>query len=133
MIALAVAGIAAAILIGIITLPWSATQAEHSARYFPDNVIAFAWMTLNPSMGQREQMQKIWDPFDNMPTFRDMMDELNDSLNDETGFENDDAITWIGDELSFAVMDLSIGNKEIEVSATAAVRDRSAAREFLMN
>ena len=133
LIALAVAGIAAAILIGIITLPWSATQAEHSARYFPDNVIAFAWMTLNPSMGQREQMQEICDRFDNTPAFRDWVDELNDSLKDETGFETDDFITWIGDELSIAVMDLSIGNKKIEVGATVAVQDRSAAREFLVN
>ena len=133
LIALAVAGIAAAILIGIITLPWSATQPEHSARYFPDNVIAFAWMTLNPSMGQREQMQEIWDRFDNTPAFRDWVDELNHSLKDETGFETDDFMTWIGDELSMAVMELSIGNKKIEVGATVAVQDRSAAREFLEN
>ena len=78
-------------------------------------------------------MQEIWDRFDNMPAFRDWGDELNDSLKDETEFETDDIITWIRDKPSIAVMDLSIGNKEIEVGATVAVRDRSAARELLVN
>ena len=133
LVALAVAVVAAAILFGATSLPWGATQAEHSARYYPADVKAFAWLTLNPSMGQREEMREIWERFNNMRAFRDWMDEFEDRLKDEIGFDTDDVMTWIGDELSTAIMDIDIDNEDVEIAATIAVRDRDAAADFLAN
>ncbi len=133
LVALAVAVVAAAILFGATSLPWGATQAEHSARYYPADVKAFAWLTLNPSMGQREEMREIWERFNNMRAFRDWMDEFEDRPKDEIGFDTDDVMTWIGDELSTAIMDIDIDNEDVEIAATIAVRDRDAAADFLAN
>ena len=133
LVALAVAVVAAAILFGATSVPWGATQAEHSARYYPADVKAFAWLTLNPSMGQREEMREIWERFNNMRAFLDWMDEFEDRLKDEIGFDTDDVMTWIGDELSTAIMDIDIDNEDVEIAATIAVRDRDAAADFLAN
>ena len=42
-----------AIYVAIRLAPWGATPPEHSARYYPPDVVAYVWLTLSPSGNQR--------------------------------------------------------------------------------
>ena len=116
---------------GIVSVPRGSTP-EHSARYYPDDIMAYTWFTRDPSMGQRSQMSDIWQRFDGMRDFREWVDDLEDGLDDEVGVNlEDDLLPWLGDEFSAAILDIDMDGEEIEAAATIAVRDRAAAAGFL--
>ena len=131
-VVLAVVGVGSAIYFGIVSVPWSATPPEHSARYYPDDVMAYTWFTINPSMGQRGQMLDIWQRLDDMRDFREWVDDLEDEVDDETGIDlEDDVLPWVGGEFSAAILDIDRDDGEIEAAATIAVRNRDVAADFL--
>ena len=130
-IVLAVVGVGGAVYFGIVSVPWGSTPAEHSARYYPDDVLVYSWLTLNPSMGQRQEMMDIWGRFDDMRSFRNWVDDFEDDLDDETGADFDDVLNWVGDEFSAAILDIDIDDGEVEAAATIAVRNRDDAADFL--
>ena len=105
---------------------------EYSARYYPDDTLLYAWFTLNPGDGQREQMENIWTGFSEHSVFRNWTDDAEDSIRDDYGVDlEDDVLVWIGPEISFAVRDIDVNREEYEIAMTVDVRDKDAAREFL--
>ena len=107
---------------------------EYSARYYPDDTLLYAWFTLDPGDGQREQMQTIWESLSDNSVFRDWTDDLEDALRD--GFDvdiEDDVLAWIGPEVSFAIRDIDVDDVEAEAALTIDVRDHGAAEDFLLD
>lgn len=129
---LAAIGFAAAVSTGVLSLPWSGAPTEHSARYYPADVVAYAWSTSEPARGQREQMSHVRERFDEMRGFRVWMDRIYDHIEDRTGFDlEEDVLSWAGPEFSAAILDVDIDDYEIDAAGTIDVRDRDAAAEFL--
>ena len=107
---------------------------EYSARYYPDDTLLYAWFTLDPGDGQREQMQTIWESLSDNSVFRDWTDDLEDALRDEFDVDlEDDVLTWIGPEVSFAIRDIDVDDVETEAALTIDVRDHGAAEDFLLD
>ena len=107
---------------------------EYSARYYPDDTLLYVWFTLNPGDGQREQVQTIWESLNEHSVFRDWTDDLEDALRDEFDVDlEDDVLTWIGPEVSFAIRDIDVDDVETEAALTIDVRDHGAAEDFLLD
>ena len=107
---------------------------EYSARYYPDDTLLYAWFTLNPGDGQREQMQNMWEGLSEYSAFRDWTEDVQDSLLDEFDIDLEDhVLTWIGPEVSFAIRDIEPDSTDAEAAITIDVRDREAAEDFLLD
>ena len=120
----------AAIYFGL-ALP-SRTEPEASAEYYPPNVLAYSWMTLNPGNGQRDHMLDMFRRFEEMSGFEDATDDVMDEFESETGINFEaDVMTWIGFDMSAALMDIDIDAETVELGATIAVRDGQAASDFM--
>ena len=129
---LVLGGVAAAAYYGFISIPWFAKQPEHSARYYPSDTIAYTWLTLYPSADQRRDAEEIWERLDERRAFRNLVKDVEDFVEDETGFDiEDDILTWIGAEVSAAVLDFDIDEGEADAAITIDVRDSEAAADFL--
>ena len=100
---------------------------EHSARYYPDDTLAYAWVTLYPTGGQQEQMLDIWERFNGFRAFRERLDDLYDGFEEETSVDfKQDILPWAGPDFSFGVIELT-GDDEAILAATIGVRDKNAA------
>ena len=106
---------------------------EYSARYYPDDTLLYAWFTLNPGDGQREQIQTIWEKLSEHTAFLDWREDLEESLQDELDVDlQNDVLTWIGPEVSLAIRDIEPDDAELEAAITIDVRDHEAAGDFLL-
>lgn len=115
-------------------LAWlaGAREPEYSARYYPPDTMAYAWITLVPGDGQFQDMQEIWDRFNEFRDFRRFVDELKDEFSAETGIDfEQDIEPWIGLEVSVGFIDYSFRRDEAIIAATLDVRNKRAAEEFL--
>ena len=130
---LALGGAAAAVYYGLIPIPWLTKPPEHSARYYPPDTLAYTWLTLYPSADQRRDAEEIWGHLDERRAFRDLVRDVEDFVEDETGFDiEDDILTWIGAEVSAAVLDFDIiDDGQVDAAITIDVRDSEAAADFL--
>ena len=121
----------AGVYLGYFAIPFVSDPPEHSARYYPDDVIAYSWMTLNPGGGQRRHMTDTFERLTDISTVREWQEELEDALEDELDIEPDDLAAWLGAEMSVAVMDVDSRDGTAEVAGTVQVRDRDAAEDFV--
>lgn len=130
-VALAVAGVAAYFFWDYL-LPSS--EPENNARYYPQNVVAYTWVTLNPGEGQRRHMLDMFDRLGELSEFDDFRDRVTDDLESGTAidFEKDIA-PWAGYDLSAALVDVDLDRESVEFAATVGVRDEEAASRFLDN
>ena len=130
----------------ILALLVGAKPPEYSARYYPPDTLAYAWVTLAPGGGQIGDMQDIWGRFNEYPAFADLIDEARQDFREETGIDFETEIMpWIGPEVGAAVIevDSSTGNglalddgveawDAVTVAVTIGVRDKDAAEDFLV-
>ena len=109
-----------------------AKEPEYSARFYPPDTIAYAWVTLAPGSGQLNDMQDIWARINEFRDFRRFVDELQDQFEDETGIDFETELApWIGPDASSAFIDYDARRNEVIAAATISVRDADAARNFL--
>ena len=131
--ALVIAVIAAGALayFGVIPIPGlGGSKPENTAQYFPDDVLAYSWFTLNPGGGQRAEMLDIWERFDELDGFHDAVQDVLDELREETDIDfEEDILPWIGPDMSGALLDF--GSYEPSVVAIIGVRDAEAAADFM--
>ena len=107
------------------------SEPENTARYFPDDVIAYSWATLSPGIGQGRQLLDIWERFNEIPGFQDRMDELLDEFKDDTGIDfQEDVLPWIGPDISLAVLETR-SFETVDAAAIFGVKDQDAASAFL--
>ena len=133
-IVVVILGVLAAIDTGLIprSLFRSDTPAEQSARYYPADVAAYAWVNLYAEDGQGEHRKDTWARLNEMPGFISWTNDLMDMADDESGidFERDVAF-WIGPEVSGAIAGLDPQSGAIEAAVTVDVMDAAAAASFL--
>lgn len=122
-------GVVAGLYFGIIPNPLL-KPPEHSARYYPQDTLAYAWATLYPEGSQRGQLQELWARFNESRAFRNGLDDLYDAFEAETGADlEQDVLPWIGPEFSVGVIELT--DRDVTLAATIGVRDRDAAAIFV--
>lgn len=109
----------------------SAPEPEASASYYPDDAVAYVWLTLAPEGDQSGNLMTLVDGFDELAGVRGLVGEGEGMLPDAIGSALEDLGTWIGTEMSAAVVDLDGG--DIGVAVTVGVRDRDAAGRFLQS
>ena len=137
---------------GVIPLPApllallaGARAPEYSARFYPPDTLAYGWLTLAPGQGQFNDMQDIWQRLNEYPAFEDILDDLYDDFQDETGIDfQDEVVPWIGPEIGGAVIDFAPPGGDImpddgveyyddfHAAITIGVRNQDAAAEFLL-
>ena len=116
----------------ILALLVGAKPPEYSARYYPPDTLAYAWVTLAPGGGQLEDMQEIWQRFNEYPAFRDLVDELQEEFEADTGIDfEEDVLPLAGPEISAGLLDFRSGIDEPIIVGMIAVRDQDAADDFL--
>lgn len=111
--------------------PGSETRAEASASYYPDDTVAYAWLSLAPGESPIGSLSLLFDRFDELEGVRGSTGEADGVLPDAIESVLAGLGTWIGTEVSAAVVDLEAG--EIGVVVTVAVSDRDSASEFLQD
>ena len=128
---IAIIAVGALAYFGIIPIPGlGGSKPENTAQYFPDDVLAYSWMTLNPGGGQRAEMLDIWERFDELDGFHDAVQDLLEELREETDIDfEEDILPWIGPDMSAALLD--IGSFDPSAVAIVGVRDASAAADFM--
>ena len=137
LIAIALAGLAMwrgllPVPVPLLALLAGARAPEHSARFYPENTIAYAWATLVPEHGQLPQMQEIWQDFNDFPAFRDLVKDAQEEFRGETGIDiADEILPWAGAEIAIGLLDFEAGPEQPVFAITVAVRDRRAAADFL--
>ena len=105
-------------------------QAREYGAIFPDDVVAYSWLTLNPGDGQRAEMLDIWNRFDELDGFHDAVQDLLDELREETDIDfEEDVLPWIGPDMSAALLDFS--SFQPSAVAIVGVRDAEAAADFM--
>ena len=124
-------GYGVAVYLGFFAIPFISNPPEHSARYYPDDVLAYSWMTLNPGGGQRRLMTDMFERLTDISTVREWQEELEDALEDEFDVEPEDLGAWLGTEMSIAVMDFDSRDGTADIAGTVDVRDRKAAEDFV--
>ena len=108
-----------------------ASEPEGTARYFPDDVLAYSWATLSLGVGQGQHMLDIWERFNDIAEFQDAIDELLEEFEDDTGIDfEEDVLPWLGPDISFAVLDVR-GFESVDAAAMFGVQDHGAASGFL--
>ena len=107
----------------------AATRAEASAAYYPDDAVAYAWLSLTPSGAQPEYMTELVDRFYQFEGIREWVTHAETMLADATGSNFESIGAWMGTELSAAIFDLGDGQPGLAV--TVEVADQDAAGEFL--
>ena len=105
---------------------------EHSARYYPQDTLAYAWVTLAPGGGQFNDMTDIWERFNEFRAFEDLVEEIKEEFESETGIDFDnDVAPWIGPDASVGLIDYDSREDIPSIVATVGVRDHDAAADFV--
>ena len=122
---------------GIVPIPgflWGALTGakapEHSASYYPDDTLAYAWITLAPGNGQFENSRDIWERLIDIPEFEDLYDEISEDFEDDTGINFEDLREWAGPDMSFAMAPEGRDGEQ-RFALSLGVRDNGAAEDFI--
>ena len=106
------------------------SEPEATARYFPADAFVYSWATFSPGIGQGRQMLDLWDRFEELPRFRETVDDLLEDLEEETGIDfEEEVLPWVGPDLSLGLMNAT--EESVDVVAMIGVKDHSAANDFL--
>ncbi len=106
-------------------------EPESTAKYFPEDVLTYGWMTLSPGFGQGRHMVDTWERFDEIQEFRDAVNEFLDDLEKDTGIDfKDEVLPWLGPDMSFAVLDTK-DFESVDAVAILSVQDHDGATDFL--
>jgi len=111
--------------------PGSMTGAEASASYYPEDTVAYAWLSLAPGESPSASTPFLLDVFGGLEGVGGSAGEGDGILADALPTFLGELGTWIGTEVSAAVVESE--NGEISFAATVGVNDRDAAAEFLQS
>ena len=107
----------------------NANPPEHSARYYPPDTLAYAWVSLLPGESQSAHIQDIWERLNQYPRFTDTLDEIVQELKDDTGIDfKTEFRTCIGPEISAGVIDV----QDLESGNPATALNESSIAAMVM-
>ena len=103
---------------------------ETTARFIPSNALAYASINLRPGVQQLRHGRAVISTLQT-DALVERRDELLDELEDETGIHLlDDVTPWLGESVSFALLDVDDERDAAEWVAMIHVSDRVAALDF---
>ena len=103
---------------------------EATARFIPSNAVAYASINLRPGVQQLRHRRGVISTLQT-DALVERRDELLDELEDETGIHLlDDVTPWLGESVSFALLDVDDERDTAEWVAMVHVSDRVAALDF---
>ena len=106
-----------------------AVPAEASAAYYPEDAVAYASLSLDPTGGQLEYMTEVVEFFHEFEAVGEWVTHAETLLVNAMGTDFDGIGAWIGSELSAAIFDLGDGRPGLALAVDVA--DQDAAGEFL--
>ena len=109
--------------------PGSITRAEASASYYPEDTVAYAWLDLATGESGPASTPLLFGVFEELEGISGLAADGDGILPDALSTFLGELGTWIGTEVSAAVVDTE--NGQIAVAATVRVSDRDAAVEIL--
>ena len=123
--------VAAAAIAAYVLLPdVRGSEPESTARYFPEDTFIYSWATFSPGIGQGRRMLDLWNRFEELPKFEEVVDDLLEELEAETGIDvEEEVLPWVGPDLSLGVMNVT--EESGDVVALIGVKDHDAASGFL--
>jgi hypothetical protein len=141
---LIVAGVVAVIVVvvagvgtGVVPVPgviWNpltgAKPPEHSARYYPSDTLAYAWLSLAPSGGQFNDAKNIWDRSNEIPEFETLYDEFKEEFEEDVESDFEDLKEWAGPDISGAIV-VDDWDDDPLAALTIGVRNKGKAEDFL--
>ena len=81
---------------------------EDTSKFLPLETTFYVSINLRPGPGQSTKAKEILDRFKKNPKFEEKLDELYDSIEEESGIDVEEELyPWLGPEIAFAVVDFS--------------------------
>ena len=104
---------------------------EATAEFFPSNTMAYASINLRPGVGQIDKAIEFGDLL-RTDEFTDEEEDLLDDVEEETGIHPlDDVTSWLGTDISFAILDVDEDEGLVEWVLMAQVSDEDEAADFV--
>ena len=117
------------VVVVLLLLRGMSRPGEVTARYLPANTQVYISVNLRPGSEQMGLARKVIDRLQT-DEFLDRRDDLLDEAEDETGIHFlDDVTSWIGSDVSLALLDA--GPDRLEWILLAQVNDRESAVDFI--
>lgn len=122
----------AAVLVAVYysTSPMRGSEPERTAVYFPDDTIAYSWVTLQPGIEQGSDMKELWDRLTEIPQFEEALQ----SASGPDGPDLDSLaqmLSWAGPDISAALLNPAPYGGEPSAVVLIGVKDRTAALSFV--
>lgn len=106
-----------------------AVPTEASASYYPEDAVAYASLSLDPTGGQLEYMTEVVEFFHEFEAVAEWVNHAETLLVDAVGTDFEGVGAWTGSELSAAIFDLGDGRPGLALAVD--ITDQNAAGEFL--
>ena len=104
---------------------------EATAEYIPSDALVYSSINLRPGAGQINNARSVGDLL-RSDDFMDEEDDLLDDVEDETGIHPlDDVTSWLGTDVTFALLDLDEDEDLIEWTLMVQISDRDEAHDFV--
>lgn len=108
------------------------SEPENTARYFPEDTVAYSWATFSPGIGQGAQMRELWKRLEELPGIEEAVDDLLADAEAETGIDFEkQVLPWIGPDVSAGMLRLDALDEVPELVVLVGVRDHGAASAFV--
>jgi hypothetical protein len=106
--------------------------SEETAQFLPANTDVYYSFNMRPGAGQLLQVRRIINRYTDNPDFQDKVDDLVNSVEDETSIHLlDDVLPWLGPELAVGVINVGDAENDPQVVAFLGTGDSDAAERVL--
>ncbi len=104
---------------------------EATAEFFPSSTIVYVSVNLRPGITQIDNAREVGDLL-RTDDFIDEEEELLEEVEDETGIHPlDDVTSWLGTDITFAILDIDEDEDLVEWVLMAQVSDQDEAYDFV--
>ncbi len=119
------------VILLLLLLQQISRPGEATAEYIPSNALVYSSINLRPGAGQINNARSVGDLL-RSDDFMDEEDDLLDDVEDETGIHPlDDVTSWLGTDVTFALLDLDEDEDLIEWTLMVQISDRAEAHDFV--
>ena len=128
---LAVVAVIVVVVVLLLLLRELSRPGEATAEYIPSDALVYSSINLRPGVGQINNARSVGDLL-RSDDFMDEEDDLLDDVEDETGIHPlDDVTSWLGTDVTFALLDLDEDEDLIEWTLMVQISDRDEANDFV--
>ena len=119
------------VILLLLLLQQISRPGEATAEYIPSDALVYSSINLRPGAGQINNARLVGDLL-RSDDFMDEEDDLLDDVEDETGIHPlDDVTSWLGTDVTFAILDLDEDEDLVEWTLMVQISDRDEAHDFV--